>query len=155
MKTAIVLFNLGGPDGPDSVKQFRINLFSDKAIIRAPIFIRFWLARLIAGRTAAAAVANYALIGGKSPLLETTQKQADALQAELGEEAKCFIAMRYWHPFAAETVAQVKAFAPDRIVLLPLYPQFSSTTSGSSIADWHEQAAKAGVIAPTTTLESA
>jgi len=152
MKTAIVLFNLGGPDGPESVKPFRVNLFSDKAIIRAPIFIRFWLARLIAASSAKAAAENYARMGGKSPLLELTTQQAMALQDKLGGEAKCFIAMRYWHPFASEAARAIKAYDPDRIVLLPLYPQFSTTTTGSSLSDWHEAAAAAGLVKPTTTI---
>ncbi|HQT47801.1 MAG TPA: ferrochelatase [Acidocella sp.] len=152
MKTAIVLFNLGGPDSPAAIKPFRVNLFSDKAIIRAPIFIRFWLSRLIAASSAKAAMANYAYLGGKSPLLDLTQKQASALEKALGEDHKCFIAMRYWHPFAAETIKEVKAYNPDRILLLPLYPQFSTTTTGSSLNDWHEQAAKAGLVKATTTI---
>lgn len=153
MKTAIVLFNLGGPDRLESVRKFRVNLFSDPAIIRAPIFIRFWLARLIAARSAKAAAENYALMGGKSPLLELTQAQAKALERGLDDAGtKCFVAMRYWHPFAAEVVQEVKAFAPDRVLLLPLYPQFSTTTTGSSFFDWREQAAKAGLVAPTTSL---
>jgi ferrochelatase len=153
MKTAIVLFNLGGPDEPEAIKPFRVNLFSDPAIIRAPIFIRFWLARLIAASSSAAAVENYERMGGRSPLLELTQGQADALEAQLGDiGAKCFIAMRYWHPFAAETVKAVKAWGPDRVVLMPLYPQFSTTTTGSSLSDWHEQAAKGGLVVPTTSL---
>jgi len=152
VKTAIVLFNLGGPDGPDAVKPFRVNLFSDRAIIRAPIFIRFWLARLIAARSAQAAVENYALMGGKSPLLELTQAQANALEASLGPDYKCFIAMRYWFPFAHEAARDIKNWKPDRIVLLPLYPQFSTTTTGSSLSDWHEQAARAGLVAPTTSV---
>lgn len=152
MKTAIILFNLGGPDGPESVKPFRVNLFSDKAIIRAPIFIRFWLSRLIAASSAKQAAANYELMGGKSPLLELTRQQASALETELGNEMKTFIAMRYWHPFAKEAVEQVKAWNPDRILLLPLYPQFSTTTTGSSLTDWHEAAAAAGLAKPTTTL---
>lgn len=153
MKTAIVLFNLGGPDGPDSVQRFRLNLFSDPAIIRAPGFIRFWLARWIAARGAKAAAANYALLGGRSPLLKLTQAQARALQSRLEDiGARCFVSMRYWHPFAAETVAEVKAYAPDRVLLLPLYPQFSTTTTGSSLRDWREQAAKAGLAATTTVL---
>ena len=94
MRTAIVLFNLGGPDGPESVKPFRVNLFSDKAIIRAPIFIRFWLSRLIAASSAKQAAANYELMGGKSPLLELTQAQAAALEAELGDEVKNKISHR-------------------------------------------------------------
>ncbi len=150
-RVAIVLFNLGGPDGVESIKPFRVNLFSDPAIIRAPIFIRFWLARLIAASAQKKAEAGYALMGGKSPLLELTQGQANALEAAV-PGAKCFVAMRYWHPFAAEAAAAVKEFAPDRILLLPLYPQFSTTTTGSSLRDWHEQAAKIGLVAPTTTL---
>jgi ferrochelatase len=153
MKTAIVLFNLGGPDAPESIKKFRLNLFSDPAIIRAPIFIRFWLSRLIAASGLETSQNSYALIGGKSPLLGITQGQAEALQDRLSDiGAKCFIAMRYWHPFAAETIAEVKAFAPDQILLLPLYPQFSTTTTGSSLTNWREAAAAAGLAVPTTTI---
>lgn len=152
MRTAIILFNLGGPDRPEAIKSFRKNLFSDKAIIRAPIFIRFWLARLIAASSAKTAAANYALIGGKSPLLGHTQAQARALEAILGPEHKCFISMRYWYPFAREVVQDVKTWNPDRILLLPLYPQFSSTTTASSLNDWREAAAKTGLVKPTTTL---
>ncbi|WP_234730886.1 ferrochelatase [Acidocella facilis] len=152
MKTAIVLFNLGGPDRPEAIKPFRVNLFSDKAIIRAPWFIRVWLSRLIARSSAKAAYENYQLMGGRSPLLGLTEQQARALEGALGDEYRCFIAMRYWHPFAAETVRQVKAWVPDRVLLLPLYPQFSTTTSGSSLSDWREAAAKAGLITPVTTL---
>jgi ferrochelatase len=151
MKTAIVLFNLGGPDGPESIKPFRINLFSDPAIIRAPIFIRFWLARLIASRGQRKAEEGYALMGHKSPLLEFTRRQAAALEA-LTPGSKCFIAMRYWHPFAPEAARAVKAFDPDRILLLPLYPQYSTTTTGSSLADWFDAAAQAGLMKPTTTV---
>ncbi len=152
MKTAVILFNLGGPDRPAAVKPFRINLFMDRAIIRAPIFVRVWLSRLIAARGQKAAAANYALMGGKSPLLELTQLQATALQAALGGETRCFIAMRYWHPFAAEAVRQVREWRPDRVLLLPLYPHYSTTTTASSFSDWREQAAKAGLVTPVTTL---
>lgn len=151
MKTAIVLFNLGGPDRPEAIKPFRINLFSDPAIIRAPGFIRFWLARLIAARGLEKARQGYAHLGGRSPLLALTRQQGDALEAAL-PDTKCFIAMRCWHPFAGEAAGAVKAYDPDRILLLPLYPQFSTTTTGSAIADWHDEAAKAGLIKPTTTL---
>lgn len=152
MKTAVILFNLGGPDRPEAIKKFRVNLFSDKAIIRAPWFIRVWLSRLIAASSARAAVENYQLMGGKSPLLGLTQKQATALEAALGEAYRCFIAMRYWHPFARETIQDVKDWAPDRVVLLPLYPQFSTTTSGSSLTDWREAAVKAGLATKVTTI---
>lgn len=152
MKTAVILFNLGGPDRPEAIKKFRVNLFSDKAIIRAPWFIRFWLARLIAASSARTAVKNYQLMGGKSPLLDVTQKQAKALQAALGNEYRCFIAMRYWHPFAKQTVKEVKNWAPERVLLFPLYPQFSTTTTGSSLTDWREAVVKAGLATPVSSL---
>ncbi len=142
-KIAVVLFNLGGPDGPDAVEPFLFNLFNDKAIIDLPGIVRTPLARLISRRRAPLAQGNYALMGGGSPLLPETRKQADALQESLasalpGDEVRCFIAMRYWKPFTQETGAQVAAFAPDEILLLPLYPQFSTTTTGSSLKAWRE-----------------
>lgn len=152
MKTAVILFNLGGPDKPEAIKKFRVNLFSDKAIIRAPWFIRVWLSRLIAASSARTAVENYQLMGGKSPLLALTQKQADALETALGADYRCFIAMRYWHPFAAETVKQVKDWAPERVILLPLYPQFSTTTTGSSLTDWRAAAIKADLVTAVTSI---
>ena len=142
-KVAVVLFNLGGPDGPDAVKPFLFNLFNDPAIIGAPGLVRGALARLISSRREESAKANYAVMGGASPLLPETKKQAGALEAALAEtlpddEVRCFIAMRYWHPFVEEAAAQVAAFAPDEVVLLPLYPQFSTTTTGSSLKAWKE-----------------
>lgn len=152
MKTAVILFNLGGPDKPEAIKKFRVNLFSDKAIIRAPWFIRVWLSRLIAASSARTAIENYKLMGGKSPLLALTQKQATALEVVLGSDYRCFIAMRYWHPFASETVKQVKDWAPEKVILLPLYPQFSTTTTGSSLTDWRAASAKADLVTPVTTI---
>lgn len=153
-RVAIVLFNLGGPDRPEAVRPFLENLFTDPAILRVPGFLRPWLGRFIAARRTKEASANYALLGGRSPLLELTERQARALEAALAPtlEAKCFIAMRYWHPFADAAAAAVKAFAPEQILLLPLYPQFSTTTTGSSLADWDRAARQAGLAAPTTTL---
>lgn len=144
MKLAIVLFNLGGPDSPAAVEPFLRNLFSDPAIIGAPGFIRKPLARYIAAKRAPIAEEIYARIGGRSPILPETEAQARALDEELktrGIEAKSFIAMRYWKPFSDETVQKVAAWKPDQIVLLPLYPQFSTTTTRSSIADWRRAAA--------------
>lgn len=140
-KVAVVLFNLGGPDGPDAVRPFLFNLFNDPAIIGLPGILRTAVARLISSRREASAKANYALMGGGSPLLPETRKQAAALEAVLagqlsGDEVRCFIAMRYWHPLTGETAAEVAAWAPDEIVLLPLYPQFSTTTTGSSAKAW-------------------
>jgi len=140
-RLAVVLFNLGGPDGPDAVRPFLFNLFRDKAIIVAPAPVRYPLAAFISATRAKGARANYALMGGGSPLLPETRKQAEALQAELvrrrpGDEVRVFVSMRYWKPFAAQTAREVFAFAPDEVVLLPLYPQFSTTTTESSLKDW-------------------
>ena len=152
-KVAIVLFNLGGPDRQEAIKPFLLNLFLDPAILRVPFFVRPFLARIIARARVAPATANYALLGGKSPLLGLTEAQAAALQADLPEvEAKCFIAMRYWHPFSLEAARAVKAWAPDVVVLLPLYPQFSTTTTGSSLAAWRQAAVSVGLAAETTTV---
>ncbi len=153
MKVAVVLFNLGGPDGPEAVEPFLRNLFSDPAIIALPAIIRLPLARLIARRRAPVARAIYDHLGGGSPIVAETQKQARALEASLtGMEARAFIAMRCWHPFSDGAARAVKAFAPDRIVLLPLYPQFSTTTTASSFKDWDRAARKAGLTAPTTRI---
>lgn len=139
-KIAVVLFNLGGPDGLDAVKPFLFNLFSDPAIIQAPQPFRWLIAKIISSRRAPVARQIYAQIGGRSPIVPETQRQADALEQVLQDlgEVKCFLAMRYWHPFSAEAAAGVAAFQPDTIVLLPLYPQFSTTTTGSSLNDWSE-----------------
>jgi ferrochelatase len=152
-KVAIVLFNLGGPDSPEAIRPFLLNLFLDPAILRVPFFVRPFLARIITRARVAPATANYALLGGKSPLLGLTEEQARALEAALPEvEAKCFIAMRYWHPFSLEAARAVKAWGPDEVVLLPLYPQYSTTTTGSSVTDWRQAAARVGLAIQTTTL---
>ena len=152
-KLAIVLFNLGGPDRPESIKPFLLNLFTDPAILRVPFFIRPFLARRITNARLQPARASYAVLGGKSPLLELTQQQASALEAALPDlHAKCFIAMRYWHPFSDATARAVRDFQPDEVILLPLYPQYSTTTTGSSLTAWREAAARVGLVANTTTL---
>lgn len=155
-RVAIVLFNLGGPDRPESVRPFLVNLFTDPAILRVPGFIRPLLGRLIAWRRTRPAMENYAVIGGRSPLLELTEEQGRALEAALagdaGIEARCFVAMRYWHPLSDAAAEAVKDWAPDEVLLLPLYPQYSTTTTGSSIAAWDDACRKAGLSVPTTTL---
>lgn len=154
-RLAIVLFNLGGPDAPESVRPFLVNLFTDPAILRVPGFLRPLLGRLIAWRRTGPAAENYAVLGGRSPLLELTGEQGRALERALaGEafEARCFIAMRYWHPMSDAAARAVKEWAPDEVLLLPLYPQFSTTTTGSSVAAWEAACARAGLSAPTTTL---
>ena len=154
MRTAVVLFNLGGPDCPDSVQPFLFNLFHDPAIIGVPQPMRWLLAKLISKRRAPIAREIYAEIGGKSPLLELTNEQARALEVacdDLGE-VQAFVCMRYWHPMSRETAQAVKEFEPDRIVLLPLYPQYSTTTSGSSLGDWHRAAKFTGIKAPSIEI---
>ncbi len=154
-KIAVVLFNLGGPDKPASVRPFLVNLFGDPAILRVPFFVRPLLARVIAALRQKAASANYALLGGKSPLLELTQAQAQALEGTLQRTlpgSRCFVAMRYWHPFSLETARVVRDWDPEEVVLVPLYPQYSTTTTGSSLTAWREAAAQAGLMKPTTTL---
>jgi ferrochelatase len=152
-KVAIVLFNLGGPDSPEAIRPFLLNLFNDPAILRVPFFIRPFLARKIAGARLQPATAAYRLLGGKSPLQEMTEAQAKAIEAALPElDAKCFIAMRYWHPLSLAAAQAVKAWQPDEIVLLPLYPQYSTTTTGSSLTAWREAAARVGLVAPTAAV---
>lgn len=140
MKIAVLLFNLGGPDSPAAVQPFLFNLFNDPAIIRLPGWLRFLVAKLISTRRAPVAAEIYAKMGGRSPILPNTEAQAAALEAKLQDvaEVKCFIAMRYWHPFMAETMAEIKAFAPQQVVMLPLYPQFSTTTTASSLKQARE-----------------
>ena len=150
-RTAVVLFNLGGPDALPAVQPFLFNLFKDKAIIGLPWPLRTLIARLIARRRAPIAREIYAKIGGGSPLLAYTRQQADALERRLRERragARVFVCMRYWHPMSDAVARQVKAFAPDRIVLLPLYPQYSTTTTASSLADWRRAARGAALAAP-------
>ena len=138
-RVAVVLFNLGGPDSLEAVRPFLFNLFRDPAIITLPAIARYPLAALISTTRNKMAQANYAIMGGRSPQLPETQAQAGALQAELasrGVEAKTFIAMSYWKPFVRDTAADVAAWRPDQIVLVPLYPQFSTTTTASSFKAW-------------------
>ncbi len=151
----MVLFNLGGPDRPEAIRPFLLNLFRDPAILRVPFFVRPLLAQIIATARVKPATENYAILGGKSPLLELTQQQARALEAVLGTpevDARCFVAMRYWHPFSLQTAAEVRAWGADEVFLLPLYPHFSTTTTGSSLTAWRDAAARVGLARPVTTL---
>ncbi len=151
-RVAVVLFNLGGPDRPEAVEPFLFNLFNDRAIIALPQPLRWLVARLIARRRAPVARAIYQRLGGGSPLLPNTEAQARALEAALGEGFRVFVAMRYWAPRSATAAAAVAAWQPDEIVLLPLYPQASTTTTASSLDDWHRAAAAAGLRAPVRAL---
>ena len=153
-RRAVVLFNLGGPDSLDSVRPFLFNLFNDKAIFRLPQPFRSWLAAFVAKRRTPIAVEIYRHLGGSSPLRANTEAQAAALYQALGggPNVKVFIAMRYWHPFTAQTVADVQTWKPDEIVLLPLYPQFSTTTSASSLGLWQKTARSMGLRIKTRTV---
>ncbi len=153
-RVAIVLFNLGGPDKPEAVRPFLYNLFADPAIIRVPSPFRQLLAWIITKKRTPIAAENYAVLGGRSPLLDLTEEQAAALSRALsGEmEARAFVCMRYWHPMSDEAARAVRAWGPDEVVLVPLYPQFSTTTTGSSLDAWRDAAARAGLVAPTRTL---
>jgi ferrochelatase len=157
VKTAIILFNLGGPDSLDAVQPFLRNLFGDPAILRVPTLIRRPLASFLARRRTDKARGIYAKIGGASPILGQTEAQARALEDALGQgdgkghEWRGYVCMRYWHPMTEAVVHSVKRFAPDRIVLLPLYPQFSTTTTASSFKEWNDTAS---FRVPTKTIDS-
>lgn len=142
---AVVLFQLGGPDSPEAVEPFLYNLFSDPDIIDFPFarLARPTMARLISSRRTRHVQDHYASIGGRSPIRELTERQAQALERELRDrcrlEARVFVAMRYWHPLTQEAIDQILPGGFGRIVLLPLYPQYSKTTTGSSLNEWHRR----------------
>lgn len=159
-RIAVILFNLGGPDSKESIRPFLTNFFSDKRIITLPSPLRQIVADNIAKkRASSAADTGYAKLGYKSPLLENTVLQADALKNVLAENYgkysfDIFIAMRYWTPRASEVIKAIKKDRDgyDTIVLLPLYPQFSSVTTGSSFAEWKSEAKKAKLDLPTLSV---
>jgi len=143
-RVGVVLFQLGGPDSLAAVEPFLYNLFCDPDIIDFPFsrLGRRALARLISKTRAKKAAHHYAAIGDGSPIRRFTEQQASALEARLlreGVDARCVVAMRYWHPFTAEAIAQLQDAEVDQVVLLPLYPQYSSTTTGSSLNEWQRQ----------------
>ena len=150
-KLAVVVFNLGGPDRPESVRPFLFNLFNDPAIVGLPNPFRMILAHVISRRRAPVAREIYAHLGGGSPLLKLTNEQASALEQALSDlgEIQVFVSMRYWHPMSDETALAVKDFCPDAIVLLPLYPQYSTTTTASSLRDWQRAARAARLEVPS------
>jgi len=135
-RTGVLLLNLGGPDELEDVQPFLFNLFADPEIIRLPFpWLQKPLAWLISTLRAKQSQQNYEQIGGGSPLRKITEAQAEALEARLqerGHQAKTYLGMRYWHPFTEEAIVRIKRDRPDNLVILPLYPQFSISTSGSS-----------------------
>jgi protoporphyrin/coproporphyrin ferrochelatase len=142
-RVAIVLFNLGGPDSLKAVRPFLLNLFNDRAIIGLPQPFRFVLAQFVSRTREKLAKTNYALMGGRSPILPETQKQADALEVAIAKRVsnvtfKCFPAMRYWRPFVKDAAKAVEKWGATDAILLPLYPQYSSTTTASSLHEWRK-----------------
>ena len=147
MKKAVILFNLGGPDSLENVEPFLFNLFNDPAILNLPSFFRYPLAKLISKRRTPTARKIYMELGGSSPILKLTEEQANSLEKNLsknqrGDEYKCFIVMRCWHPRAKDVMEKVKKYDPKETILVPLYPQYSAATSGSSIKEWKDICAK-------------
>ncbi len=139
---AVILFNLGGPSSKEAIEPFLMNFFMDKNIVTAPAPVRFLLAKYISKkRSKREAGSSYQELGDKSPLLENTQEQATALEAILnaqndGNTYKVFVSMRYWHPMAPEVAKNVQEWGADKVILLPLYPQFSTTTTWSSLENF-------------------
>src|SRR3954471_20542465 len=126
MRIGVVLFQLGGPDTLDAIEPFLYNLFCAPDIIDFP-FARIGrkpLAKLISTARAKKVQHHYSVIGGGSPIRRFTEQQACALQRKLGRsgiDARCFVAMRYWHPFTAEAISELQAAQCDEVVLLPMY----------------------------------
>jgi protoporphyrin/coproporphyrin ferrochelatase len=157
MKKAVILFNLGGPDKIENVEPFLFNLFNDPAILNIPSFFRYPLAKIISNRRTPTAKKIYQELGGSSPILKLTEEQSKALESKLNHddqtsEYKCFIVMRCWHPRANEVVNYVRNFNPDEIILMPLYPQYSAATSGSSIKEWKDICKKNNFDIKTSTI---
>ncbi|MDC3349565.1 ferrochelatase [Candidatus Pelagibacter ubique] len=157
MKKAVILFNLGGPDKIENVEPFLFNLFNDPAILNLPTILRYPLAKLISNRRAPVAKKIYEELGGSSPILKLTKEQSEALETKLNQtetdsEYKCFIVMRCWNPRANDVIKDVQSFNPEEIILMPLYPQYSAATSGSSIKEWKNVCKKNNYHVKTSTI---
>jgi len=154
MKKAVILFSLGGPDKLENVEPFLFNLFNDSAIINIPSIFRYPLAKFISKKRASIAKNIYKEIGNKSPILELTQDQAKSLENNLLKRGnyKCFVVMRCWHPRASDIIKKVREYNPEEIILLPLYPQYSASTSGSSINEWKNLCKKENYYVKTKTI---
>jgi len=157
MKKAVILFNLGGPDKLENVEPFLFNLFNDPAILNLPSLLRYPLAKLISNRRAPTAKKIYEELGGSSPILKLTEKQSSALEKKLNiddqnNEYKCFVVMRCWHPRAEVVIKDVINYNPNEIILMPLYPQYSAATSGSSIKEWNDICTKNSFKVKTSTI---
>lgn len=152
-RTAVVLLQLGGPDALDAVEPFLYNLFCDPDIIDLPLAFLFRrpLARMISSRRAPKVQEYYRRIGGRSPILRLTQRQANALSQRIG--LPVHVAMRYWHPMTDAVIRRLKADGADHVVLLPLYPQFSKSTTGSAVNEWTRMCARAQYAPRVSVVE--
>lgn len=156
-KIGILLLNLGGPERPEDVRPFLYNLFSDRQIIRlGPSFLQKPIAWMIARRRAPKSMANYARIGGGSPIRAKTEEQARALEAALQQDGRFLVrpCMRYWHPFATEALGAMQQAEVEKIIALPLYPHYSIATTGSSLSDLHRTAEQLGLDIPILDIHS-
>lgn len=152
---AVLLLQMGGPDSLDAIKPFLINLFTDREIIKlGPSWLQPLLARIIVRKRLAHVEENYSQIGGKSPLRELTEKQASALEQVLGEDYRCFVAMRYWRPSTIEALAEIRRAGISEITALSLYPHYSRATTGSSIKELKRILAESGVRFNVRYVES-
>jgi ferrochelatase len=152
----VVLLQLGGPDSLDAVEPFLYNLFCDPDIIDLPgaFLFRRRLARFISKRRGPYVQEIYGKMGGRSPILKLTTRQARALERALAPDlpVKAYVAMRYWHPFTEAAVDQIARDGIRRVVLLPLYPHFSKSTTGSSVREWERVLKARGITSITSTL---
>lgn len=153
-KIAVVLFNLGGPSNLKGVFPFLFRLFYDRAILDFPNPFRFCLALLISTLRTQKAKNIYKLMGGKSPILENTNLQAKALQKELSGSynSEVFVCMSYSNPLMVDVLKSVKEFNPEKVVLLPLYPHYSKTTTGSSLAKWYKLSSLKNLTYPVSEI---
>jgi len=147
-RIGVVLFQLGGPDSLDAVEPFLFNLFTDPDIIDLPLafLLRKPLARLISSKRSPKIREHYREIGGRSPLLRMTNRQARALERRLRQDvdASVYVAMRYWHPFTEDVLRRLESDRIRRVILLPLYPQYSVATTGSSLHEWERSVRRNG-----------
>ena len=154
-KRAVLLLQMGGPDSMDAVEPFLLNLFSDREIIKiGPAWLQPVIARFIVKRRARHVEENYRLIGGRSPLRKLTEEQAANLEKELGNDYRCFVAMRYWHPTTIEALAEIKKAGISDITAVSLYPHYSKATTGSSIKELKRVLAEAKVSFTVRYIDS-
>lgn len=156
-KVAVVLFNQGGPGCLDEVKPYLFNMFYDPAILTVSNPFRWMMAKSISKQSAAKVRQLYRQIDDKSPAIEETENQRLKLEAALNKksnnEFKCFAFMRYSAPFAKDIINNIKEYSPDEIVLLPLFPQYSITMTGSGLIEWNRQAKKVNLEIPFRVIK--